>query len=85
VLAHRIIVSPAARLRDVSSDRIMQEIIQPRLLPGGAFVPEAGRRNKMKAGRILIALLFAIGMIGVLSTARIVFTFPLSQCFAVSA
>jgi MoxR-like ATPase len=42
VLAHRIIVSPAARLRDVSSDRIMQEIIQTVPAPGGSF--EAGKK-----------------------------------------
>ncbi|MBM4428138.1 MAG: MoxR family ATPase [Chloroflexi bacterium] len=42
VLAHRIIVSPAARLRDVSSDRIMQEIIQTVPAPGGSF--ETGKK-----------------------------------------
>ncbi len=43
VLAHRIIVSPAARLRDISSDRIVQEIIAETPVPGGAFTPnEAG-------------------------------------------
>ncbi|RJP49935.1 MAG: MoxR family ATPase [Anaerolineaceae bacterium] len=40
VLAHRIIVSPAARLRDLSSDRIMQEIILATPVPGGSFAPE---------------------------------------------
>ncbi len=45
VLAHRIIVSPAARLRDLSSDRIMQEIILATPVPGGSFAPElAGKR-----------------------------------------
>jgi MoxR-like ATPase len=37
VLAHRIIVSPAARLRDLSSDRIVQESIQATSVPGGEF------------------------------------------------
>ncbi len=37
VLAHRIIVSPAARLRDLSSDRIMQEIVLATPVPGGDF------------------------------------------------
>ncbi|HNB42127.1 MAG TPA: MoxR family ATPase [Anaerolineales bacterium] len=37
VLAHRIIVSAAARLRDVSSDRIVQEIVQSTPVPGGSF------------------------------------------------
>lgn len=45
VLAHRIIVSPAARLRDLSSDRIMQEIILATPVPGGSFAPElAGKK-----------------------------------------
>ncbi len=37
VLAHRVIVSPAARLRDLSSDRIMQEIVFATPVPGGDF------------------------------------------------
>lgn len=37
VLAHRIIVSPAARLRDLSSDRITQEIVHNTAAPGGGF------------------------------------------------
>lgn len=37
VLAHRIIVSAAARLRDVSSDRIVQEIVLATPAPGGSF------------------------------------------------
>jgi MoxR-like ATPase len=37
VLAHRIIVSPAARLRDLSSDRIVQEAIHATSVPGGEF------------------------------------------------
>lgn len=37
VLAHRIIVSAAARLRDVSSDRIVQEIVHSTPVPGGSF------------------------------------------------
>lgn len=45
VLAHRIIVSPAARLRDLSSDRIMQEIILATPVPGGSFTSDsAGTR-----------------------------------------
>jgi MoxR-like ATPase len=42
VLAHRIIVSPAARLRDVGSDRIVQEIVLSTPAPGGSF--EAGKK-----------------------------------------
>jgi MoxR-like ATPase len=37
VLAHRIIVSAAARLRDVSPDRIVQEIVLATPAPGGTF------------------------------------------------
>lgn len=37
VLAHRIIVSAAARLREVSSDRIVQEIVLSTPVPGGSF------------------------------------------------
>ncbi len=37
VLAHRIIVSAAARLRDVSSDKIVQEIVLSSPAPGGTF------------------------------------------------
>ena len=41
VLAHRIIVSAAARLRDLSSERIVQEIIYNTPVPGGDFSPES--------------------------------------------
>lgn len=37
VLAHRIILSPAARLRELSADRIIQEIIHNVPAPGGDF------------------------------------------------
>lgn len=40
VLAHRIIVSPAARLRDLSSDKIVQEIILSTPAPGGSFTSD---------------------------------------------
>jgi len=36
-LAHRVIPGPAARMRDVSADRIVQEITQEMPVPGGDF------------------------------------------------
>jgi MoxR-like ATPase len=45
VLAHRIIVSPAARLRDLSSDRIVQEAVYATPVPGGEFASEPARKN----------------------------------------
>jgi MoxR-like ATPase len=45
VLAHRIIVSPAARLRDLSSDRIVKEAIQSTSVPGGEFASEPMRKR----------------------------------------
>jgi MoxR-like ATPase len=37
ILAHRIIISPAARLRELSADRIVQEIVHNTPVPGGEF------------------------------------------------
>jgi MoxR-like ATPase len=39
VLAHRVIVNPAARLREVSAERIVQEIVASTNVPGGDFQP----------------------------------------------
>lgn len=44
VLGHRIIVSPAARLRDLSSDRIVQEIVLSTPAPGGSFSVDSGKK-----------------------------------------
>jgi MoxR-like ATPase len=45
ILAHRIIVSPAARLRELSADRIMEEIMRNTPVTGGEFgrVPAANQ------------------------------------------
>jgi MoxR-like ATPase len=45
VLAHRIIVSPAARLRDLSSDRIVQEVVHATPVPGGDFAVTSPRKK----------------------------------------
>mgnify|MGYP000971280608 CR=1 FL=1 len=37
VLGHRIIVSPAARLRELSADRIVQEVLLSAAAPGGDY------------------------------------------------
>ena len=37
VLAHRIIVGPAARLRELSSEKIVEEILADLPVPGGDF------------------------------------------------
>ena len=37
VLAHRIIVNPSARLREVTPERIVQEILMEAPVPGGSF------------------------------------------------
>jgi MoxR-like ATPase len=41
VLGHRIIVSPAARLRELSADRIVQEVIYSTPVPGGDYQASA--------------------------------------------
>jgi MoxR-like ATPase len=45
VLAHRLIVSPATRLRDVGSDQIVQEIVHGTPVPGGNFIDDLARRD----------------------------------------
>ena len=46
VLGHRIIVGPAARLREVSADRIVREIVENAPVPGGDF--KAGINSEAK-------------------------------------
>jgi MoxR-like ATPase len=45
VLGHRIIVSPAARLRELSADRIVQEILQNAPVPGGDYQASIAKRK----------------------------------------
>lgn len=49
VLGHRIIVSPAARLRELSADRIVQEILYNTPAPGGDYQAETKEKAKVKA------------------------------------
>ncbi len=37
VLAHRVIVGPAARLRELSAEKIVEEILENLPVPGGDF------------------------------------------------
>jgi len=48
VLAHRIIVNPAARLRDLSSERIVQEIVYSTPVPGGEYAAETVTASKSR-------------------------------------
>jgi MoxR-like ATPase len=49
VLGHRIIVSPAARLRDLSADRIVEEIVRAQPSPGGDFSSGTSLKVKKEA------------------------------------
>jgi len=49
VLGHRIIVAPAARLRELSADRIVQEVVYSTPVPGGDFQAEAKLKAKANA------------------------------------
>ncbi len=40
-LSHRVILSPAARLRDVTADDVVQEILNSQPVPGGDLTPQA--------------------------------------------
>ena len=49
VLGHRLIVSPAARLRELSADRIVQEILHNAPVPGGDYQAETAKpKGKVK-------------------------------------
>jgi MoxR-like ATPase len=41
VLGHRIIVSPAARMRELNADRLVQEVLHSVPVPGGDFTSPA--------------------------------------------
>jgi MoxR-like ATPase len=46
VLGHRVIVSPAARLRELSADRIVDEIVHSLPVPGGDYKASAKRAKE---------------------------------------
>jgi len=46
VLGHRIIVSPAARLRDLGADRIVEEIMRAQPSPGGDYSSGASSKRR---------------------------------------
>jgi MoxR-like ATPase len=48
VLGHRIIVGPAARLREVSADRIVREILENLPVPGGDYRAREGKGKQEK-------------------------------------
>jgi MoxR-like ATPase len=48
VLGHRVIVSPAARLRELSADRIVQEIVYTAPVPGGDYQAAVSVSGKEK-------------------------------------
>lgn len=49
VLGHRVIVSPAARLRELSADRIVEEIVHSLPVPGGDYKASTKKSAKGKS------------------------------------
>lgn len=49
VLGHRVIVSPAARLRELSADRIVDEIVHSLSVPGGDYKAAAKQAKQTKS------------------------------------
>ena len=48
VLGHRVIVSPAARLRELSADRIVEEVVHGMSVPGGDYKASAKSAKEAK-------------------------------------
>jgi MoxR-like ATPase len=49
ILGHRVIVSPAARLRELSADRIVEEVLHSSPVPGGDYKASAEKaKDKAK-------------------------------------
>lgn len=51
VLGHRVIVSPAARLRELSADRIVDEVLHSSPVPGGDYKVSSGSRQSQPAAK----------------------------------
>jgi len=49
ILGHRVIVSPAARLRELSADRIVEEVLHNVPVPGGDYKTTTGAAEARKA------------------------------------
>ena len=77
VLGHRIIVSPAARLRELSADRIVQEIVYTLRYPVEIIrlpYPRKGKgRSTVTPGRIFVLLLLVVGGVGTAVNGNVVY------------
>jgi hypothetical protein len=83
-LAHRMIVSPAARIKDVSSDAVLADILASVPVPGARVVPlspgHARRARTVRRLRVMV-LLFVFSLGSGLFTGRSLF-YHLAYLFA---
>ena len=64
-LSHRVILGPAARLRDLSSDQVLDEILSVVPVPGGE---SKGQASRMTTGQKVVLALLALSIIAGLAT-----------------